>query len=309
MISNKLVSVIIPIYNAEKHLHNSLNSVINQDYKNLEIILVNDGSTDNSVVECQKYIEKDKRIKLINQRNLGVSAARNNGFHYCNGEYICFVDSDDIIEKNMISNLIEILEYSNCDVACCNVHIIDKDKSEKFTNSNSQDVIYNSYDLLKNFLLGKVSHACWDKLYKRQILEEVDFPLKTTGEDRYFCWDLYKNINSMIVSPKVGYHYIRRTTNSITAQPLSLKNISRIEEALKVKNDIILHYPELFEEWEYYYYLGLKNLYNKFILQKVTKEDSLYKYFIFILKEINIIHRHENKYIEILDNENKQKKL
>ena len=299
MNSNKLVSIILPIYNVEKYLEKCVCSILNQDYNNLEVILVNDGSTDKSLEICERLQKKDNRIKIINQKNLGVSAARNNGFYYSKGDYICFIDSDDIIEIDMVSTLVKLLQENECEVANCNIHIIEKDKTERNFYTNKNIKIYNSSELKKYFLLGKVSHACWDKMYKREVLEKVNFVLNSTSEDRYFCWKLYKTINKMVVTSKVGYHYIRKNENSITSRPLSLKNISRIEEALNVKNDVLLHYPELYDEWEYYYLNGLDNLASKFIEQKIKKDDKLYKYYEFIILELEIILKHSNPYIDV----------
>ena len=299
MNSNKLVSIIVPIYNVEKYLEKCVYSILNQDYNNLEVILVNDGSTDKSLEICERLQKKDNRIKIINQKNLGVSAARNNGFYYSKGDYICFIDSDDIIEIDMVSTLVKLLQENECEVANCNIHIIEKDKTERNFYKNGNIKIYNSSELKKYFLLGKVSHACWDKMYKREVLEKVNFMLNSTSEDRYFCWKLYKTINKMVVTSKVGYHYIRKNENSITSIPLSLKNISRIEEALTVKNDVLLHYPELYDEWEYYYLNGLDNLASKFIEQKIKKDDKLYKYYEFIILELKKILKHSNPYIDV----------
>lgn len=299
MNSNKLVSIIVPIYNVEKYLEKCVCSILNQDYNNLEVILVNDGSTDKSLEICERLQKKDNRIKIINQKNLGVSAARNNGFYYSKGDYICFIDSDDIIEIDMVSTLVKLLQENECEVANCNIHIIEKDKTEKNFYTNKNIKIYNSSELKKYFLLGKVSHACWDKMYKREVLEKVNFVLNSTSEDRYFCWKLYKTINKMVVTSKVGYHYIRKNENSITSTPLSLKNISRIEEALNVKNDVLLYYPELYDEWEYYYLKGLDNLASKFIEQKIKKDDKLYKYYEFIILELEKILKNSNPYIDV----------
>ena len=299
MNSNKLVSIIVPIYNVEKYLEKCVCSILNQDYNNLEVILVNDGSTDKSLEICERLQKKDNRIKIINQKNLGVSAARNNGFYYSKGDYICFIDSDDIIEIDMVSTLVKLLQENECEVANCNIHIIEKDKTERNFYTNKNIKIYNSSELKKYFLLGKVSHACWDKMYKREVLEKVNFMLNSTSEDIYFCWKLYKTINKMVVTSKVGYHYIRKNENSITSRPLSLKNISRIEEALNVKNDVLLHYPELYDEWEYYYLNGLDNLASKFIEQKIKKDDKLYKYYEFIILELEKILKHSNPYIDV----------
>lgn len=296
--SNKLVSIVIPVYNASKFLPSTLNSVLNQNYENLEIILVNDGSTDESLHIMEEFSKNDKRIKIINQRNLGVSAARNKGFYNSMGEYISFIDSDDLIESDMISNLVGLLDNSDYDVANCNVEVFEKDGSRRVTVTADSINSYNSSELLKKFLLGEISHGCWDKLYRRHVLEETSFLVGTTSEDRYFCWEIFKKIKGMVVSPKIGYHYIRRASNSISSNPLSMKNISRIEEALKVKNDVILHYPELYSEWQYYYYQALANLYGKFILQGVNEADPLYKYYIFIKKELDDIEKTGNVYIK-----------
>lgn len=199
----------------------------------------------------------------------------------------------------MVSTLVKLLQENECEVANCNIHIIEKDKTERNFYTNKNIKIYNSSELKKYFLLGKVSHACWDKMYKREILEKVNFVLNSTSEDRYFCWKLYKTINKMVVTSKVGYHYIRKNENSITSRPLSLKNISRIEEALNVKNDVLLHYPELYDEWEYYYLNGLDNLASKFIEQKIKKDDKLYKYYKFIILELEKILKHSNPYIDV----------
>lgn len=308
MISNKLVSIIVPIYNSGISLRPCLLSIVNQDYKNLEIILVNDGSTDESLKICEEFKMQDNRIKIISQSNLGVSAARNRGFYNSNGKYICFVDSDDIIEHDMISTLVRLIEENNCEVAGCNIHIVDKDKTERNFYNFIDERIFERKELKKLFLLGELSHACWDKLYKREVLEKINFPLGTTGEDRYFCWQLYKTISSIVVTSKVCYHYIRKTENSITSRPLSLKNISRIEEALTVKNDIILHFPELYPEWEFYYLKGLDNLASKFLEQNIENSNDLYRYYQFILSEIKEILAHENVYIDEQNKRNLLKK-
>ena len=299
MISNKLVSIIIPIYNTGALLEKCLYSVIKQDYNNIEIILVNDGSDDNSLNICENFKNKDSRIHIINQRNLGVSAARNRGFYYSSGDYICYVDSDDAIETDMISTLVRLIENYECEVAGCNIHIINKDKTEKVFYSFEKPQIFNNDQLKKLFLLGRISHACWDKIYKREVLERVNFPVGTTGEDRYFCWQLYKFIRKIVITQKIGYHYIRRTNNSITSRPLSFRNISRIEEALNVRNDIILHFPELYNEWEFYYLSGLENLLSKFLSQGIQKDNELYRYCQFVLSELSNILKSENPLIDV----------
>ena len=113
---NKLISIIMPVYNAEKYLNRSIESIMNQTYNNIEIILVNDGSTDNSLEICTSYQEKDNRIKLINQANKGVSFARNKGIDEATGDYIMFIDSDDYVEKNMIEDMVSKITEDDIDL-------------------------------------------------------------------------------------------------------------------------------------------------------------------------------------------------
>lgn len=111
---NKLVSVIVPVYNVEKYLERCINSIIQQSYNNLEIILIDDGSTDASGKICDEYKEKDDRIIVIHKENGGLSDARNAGIKIFTGEYVTFIDSDDYVSKNMVSNMLDILEKSSC---------------------------------------------------------------------------------------------------------------------------------------------------------------------------------------------------
>jgi len=122
---NNLVSIIVPIYQAEKYLHKCLDSIISQTYKNIEIILIVDGATDNSMNICEEYAEKDDRIVLKYQENAGVSITRNNGIDISNGEYIVFIDSDDYVEKNMIEELLTGVVENNCNIAICSLYIHD----------------------------------------------------------------------------------------------------------------------------------------------------------------------------------------
>ena len=116
---NELISVIVPIYNVEKYLERCLDSIIKQTYKNLDIILVDDGSIDNSTKICDEYVKKDSRIKVIHKENGGLSDARNVGIDNSDGKYICFIDSDDYIELDMIENLYDGIVKNNANICCC----------------------------------------------------------------------------------------------------------------------------------------------------------------------------------------------
>ena len=129
---NETISIIIPVYNVEKYLNKCLNSVIEQTYKNIEVILIDDGSTDNSGKICDEYAKNDIRIKIIHQQNGGVSTARNNGLEHATGKYITFVDSDDYIEKEMIETMAKKIMKKNADIVICGV--TDRDEENNIIN-------------------------------------------------------------------------------------------------------------------------------------------------------------------------------
>lgn len=196
-----LVSVIVPIYNAEKYLVKCIESICNQYYQNLEIILVNDGSIDNSAMIIREYEKNDIRIKTIDQLNSGVSVARNHGLEVANGDYILFVDSDDWIEKNMIEVLVDNILLSNADISCC--------QYDKMVSSNiTQFEIWDKEKTLKEFIIHKnINGSLGNKLIKRNILKDIFFDSRIKyGEDALFCWQCFINISSLCITDRVLYH-------------------------------------------------------------------------------------------------------
>lgn len=133
---NDLISIIVPVYNVEKYLNKCIDSIINQTYKNIEIILVDDGSTDNSGKICDEYLLRDSRIKVIHKNNGGLSSARNEGINISSGEYIGFVDSDDWVEPNMYEEMYKKILYSNADIVDCGYWKEYENKSIKYISAN-----------------------------------------------------------------------------------------------------------------------------------------------------------------------------
>ena len=149
---DKLVSIVVPVYNVDKYLDKCVNSIINQKYKNLEIILVDDGSTDESGKKCDLWAEKDNRIRVIHKENGGLSDARNVGIDNSKGYYISFIDSDDFIENDMIEVLLKEIKENNCDISICGYYKTYVDKDEIIDNSKEIFVMNNiertlSYEL------------------------------------------------------------------------------------------------------------------------------------------------------------------
>ena len=217
---DKLVSVIVPIYNVEKYLEKCLKSIINQDYQNIEILLINDGSTDSSLKICEKYKKMDKRITIINKKNGGLSSARNVGLAYANGEIISFIDSDDYIEKCMLSDMMKVYELYNADIVICN-------RRHFFENGNSYIKFYGGYDYkimnsenaieeMNKFKLFDMS-AC-TKIYNRKLFENIIFPEGKLCEDYYIMYLLFDNCDRIVSMSKSLYNYYQRE-GSISKNP------------------------------------------------------------------------------------------
>lgn len=218
-----LISVIIPIFNMEKYLEDCLESIINQENKDFEVILINDGSNDKSESICNHYINKDKRLTLINKKNGGVSSARNYGLKLAKGKFILFVDADDIISKDYLT--ID-KKFYGCDIIeKPSVHInSNNNKIVKYHHKNRSIVINNKEQVLKHYISNK-NNALWDKFISKDIIGDYlfDESLKV-GEDLIFCAGLALKIRNYGISTKGRYYYrihdssVMKTTISNSSQ-------------------------------------------------------------------------------------------
>ncbi len=216
---NDLISIIVPIYNVEKYLKKCLESIINQTYENLEIILVNDGSTDRCGEICEEFTKKDKRIKVIHKENGGLSDARNVGIKNAMGSFIGFVDSDDYIHETMYEMLYHDLKKYDGDIAICEFQDVDENGKglEVFKKSNSTEgvEILNKIDALHLLIEGRcIQSAAWNKLYKIELFKNIEFPKGRVIEDRATMYKIFDKVNKIINNKKVCYYYVQRK-NSI----------------------------------------------------------------------------------------------
>ena len=233
---NIKISVIIPVYNVEKYIGQCLDSIVNQTYKNLEIIIVNDGTKDNSMRVVEKYLS-DKRIKIINKENGGLSSARNKGMEEVTGEYISFVDSDDWIELDTYERLIKNL--TNEDVIIFNHSRVEDSTGEVIESKHIKD--NEMIELQENFryLYAKIAHSCWNKLYKTEYVRKNNFKfLEILHED--FWWKVettYKTCKMKGID-KAFYNYrINRKDNRMS---LEKKLDKKILEYKKKSYELIL---------------------------------------------------------------------
>lgn len=217
----KLISIIVPIYNCSKFLDICINSLTNQNYKNLEIILVNDGSKDNSLEICQNYKKNDGRIIIIDKENGGVSSARNAGLNIAQGDYILFVDADDFLDRKYVSTLYNFaINSDNSTMIMCNVKEFKKE--EKFNTLSetlsNEKIIYKNNELFKLYV-DKLLNPPYCKLYNRLTIVDNNIKFNESlslGEDLLFNLDYIKFIERVIVIPDCLYNYRVGNNNSLS---------------------------------------------------------------------------------------------
>lgn len=240
---NPLVSVLLPVYNTENYLKKCIESVLNQNYENIELIIIDDGSTDNSGKICDFYEIKDKRVRVLHKSNEGKSAALNIAIGMANGEYITFIDSDDWVDKNIYSELINALIKYDADIVNCGFYHEYKNKSNEFKSSSLK--IYDGNTLIENcYKDGYVNYAIWSKLYKKEIFNSILFPSNCQYEDAYIYFLVLEKIKKCIVLPKALYHY-RQRKGSITYNYFNEKQLELINVHKKNKKYIEEKYPIL----------------------------------------------------------------
>lgn len=241
-----LISVIVPVYKVEQYLDRCLQSIVNQTYKNLEIILVDDGSPDNCPEICDEWMNKDKRISVIHQENGGLSNARNTGLRIASGEYIGFVDSDDWIELDMYEYLLDMMLQLDADISHCSFYKTDGSISFEGHGTNQEYIGDNFFSMREALLLEKFILSVWNKLYKRNVLEGVFFEDGRYYEDTLFNFYAFKNANKTVYKGVPKYHYFTRM-DSIVESSFSKRNFDVIystDQLCKLTNK---YYPELID--------------------------------------------------------------
>lgn len=240
-----LISVIVPVYNVEKYVGRCLNSIIHQSYTNLEIIVVNDGSTDNSLSVCEEYEAKDKRIKLITQENRGLSGARNTGLRNYTGEYVTFVDSDDWIHRNMVEFMYNLLVRNKSDMSKCgNFRVSEMTNLEK-SPDGYEDVVYTRNEFLELFLSGTYT-ACWSRLFRKDVIYGFKFPEGLNCEDFIYMYEVIRRINTVAVNEFPLYYYFVRE-DSIVNQKFNIKKFDQFYSARRLYELVKKYTPEYSE--------------------------------------------------------------
>ena len=240
------ISVIVPAYNVEKYIEESLNSIINQTLKDIEIIIINDGSTDKSTEIINEISRNDSRVIVINQKYSGVSKARNIGMMLAKGDYISFIDSDDYIETDMLEKMYRAAEKYDCDIVQCNYAIDNNGERREVVQNIKPNKLLKENEIIEyiktGLIDGSLATYVWNKIFKRQFLRDNDLMFKedlNMFEDWYFIMDIITYTKKMIFLPENLYNY------RIAPNSLSRKYIYNHEDLILNLQSAKLNYIKL----------------------------------------------------------------
>lgn len=298
--ANPKVTICIPVYNVEKFIERCLYSVQNQTLKDIEIIVVDDCTPDNSMEIVQQYAKGDSRIKIINHDyNRGLMRARQTAYKIAKGDFICFCDSDDAMEVDALKQMYNLAVESDADIVSANATYIKVDgKSIPYMGYQSLKYGNDSESVYKSLLLSEYAHNLWAKLFKRELLQDFDYETFddfTNGEDGYLFYQVIRNTKKVIHLDKIVYKYYQNKESS-TQKKLTKKGIHSIFKLLKLRSDISNQYPNIKDLFGMYITRVIIGKYREgykksLQLDNLVEEYSLGKFISskYILKKFGII--------------------
>lgn len=238
------ISIIVPVYNIEAYIGQCLDSCLSQSYSDIEIIIVDDGSTDCSGNLCNQYAKKDKRIRILHQKNQGLSVARNNAINIAEGEYIVFVDGDDFVSPNLLQISLNALKSSNSDIVFFQYLFCTESKVSSNCSSIVENETMSNENCLELLLQHKLGEMVWTGLYKRSVIGNITFPVGKINEDVYWKYKVIQNAEKiMIISDSLYYYRVR--SGSIMQSTFSRKNFNGLYGSYLRALEIGHNYPEL----------------------------------------------------------------
>lgn len=232
---NVKISIIVSVFNTEKYLRECLNSLVNQTFKSVEIICVDDGSTDNSPEILEEFKAKDKRIKVIHQENFGPSVARNNALKIAQGDYIGFVDSDDWVDLDFFEKLYNAAKKNNADIAAGDFYRRGKKIKSQKLKYKKEEVFINPTDKIKSAYVPKYNYI-WNKIYRRDSLLKLNLQFEKGRyyEDMLWLVKIIYFLNGFVTVPNTFYHY-RKTNNSIVTK----KSLKHMKDRVYAENEMV----------------------------------------------------------------------
>lgn len=254
------ISIIVPVYNVEQYLRKCVDSILAQTFTDFEVILVDDGSPDNSGAICDEYAKLDSRVRVIHKENGGLSDARNAGIEIAKGKYLGFVDSDDFIDKDMYEILYNDITSYKADISSIEIVSV-YDEKYHYKNLPKKKVLLNQEEAVKAVLEGTQLYAyAWNKLYRREIFDKVRFFKGKTFEDAYIIIDILLQSERIVVSNDEKYFYLQRV-DSIMGKNFSNKTLDVIEAWKYNKDNILNNFSDLSDSykrrmcWAHFYVL------------------------------------------------------
>lgn len=242
---NSLISVIIPIYNVEKYLDRCVDSIINQTYKNLEIILVDDGSPDNCPKMCDDYAEKDSRIKVVHKKNGGLSDARNAGMKVATGGYVSFIDSDDYVSLDFYEILLQTMIDNDSDIVECSVvKFYENGKFDEYSD-NLKVTNYETVDALDGLISeNPFKQHVWNKLYKSSVALDIPYAVGKLNEDEFWTYQVFGKAKKVTRINKTMYYYFQRN-GSIMGNGYNIRRLDALEGKMNRQAYIEKNFPIL----------------------------------------------------------------
>lgn len=273
-----LISVIIPVYGVEKYISQCLESVINQTYKNLEIIVVNDGTKDRSADIAKEHAAKDSRIKVYDFKNGGLSVARNRGLEIATGEYISYLDSDDWLDTKMYETLLETAMKNEADMVKCGIIETNGAAEEKITFSDVKIINNEQHKAFKNYFKGILWTLAWNGLYKKELAKKVKFPDNVVHEDNYSS-GMFLYLAKKVIAMPFCLNYYRVNDAGISKGGVK-KPLDKILAIIKLKQDLLkLGFADKKLDWklsvEFYHFV---RGWNDDLYRVVAMKKDLYEY-------------------------------
>lgn len=286
------ISIIVPVYNCEKYISNCINSILEQSFKDFELILVDDGSSDRSFEICESFAKKDNRVRAIHQPNSGVSRARNRGMDEAKGEYIGFVDGDDCVDKEMYERLYKNLAYNNADISICGIinYFVKKDGTTEKVRQSQVDGfwIFSGEQALKEALQSRLySVNPVNKLFKRELFDKLRYPEGKISEDAFLIPVVISKAGKVVYDSKPMYYYLRRE-NSITTSNFSDRDWDVVEAYKNHLNMVSEKFPNLKKVAKFRYLWAYTYVIDKIMLSENSENylKDFKKAFDFIKKNI-----------------------
>lgn len=273
MKNKPMISVIVPVYNVEKYIKKGIESLLAQSYQNIEIILVDDGSPDNSPAILDQYTKKDSRIKVLHQKNQGVSTARNNGIKISNGEYILFVDGDDYVGKDYVEFFYKLISQKSADIAVNYDHFSALNSSH---NHHEKEEVESPDQIIEDIYLGKMNVAVWNKMYKKSFLEKNNIrfnPKIWYGEGMLFNIECLSSTKKIAVGSRKVYYQVYNQNSAMRSFNME-SNLCGIRSLELQKKYLDKKNKKLIRAWEYHL-----RCFNRSILTGIVKTNSKKKYY------------------------------